>query len=389
MKRVLLLAAVCALVSPASLDAQRGGRGRAAGPALSPRQAAPIDLAGHWVSPIIEDWKYRMVTPSKGVFDAVPLNAEGRKVGQGWDPARDEASGEQCRAYGAGGIMRLPGRLRISWQDDATLKVETDTGTQTRLLRFGTAPVPAEATWQGHSVAQWNTAARSLKVVTTNLRPGYVRKNGAPYSDRAVVTEYWDLNTMPNGDPWLTVIVKVEDPQYFTRTYHHELGLQEAPGRARLESHALLRTMNKGRLEAFSDGVLAIIITIMVLELRAPHGVEWSILRPLMPGAPQLRPELRVHRHLLEQPSPPAAGDQTDQRRRVVEQPAPAVLAVAGAVRDRVDGRERVRPESRGALRRGAADGGLRLLAAGARVAEASRARLGPRKGHWQRCQGQ
>ena len=41
--------------------------------------------------------------------------------------------------------------------------------------------------------------------------------------------------------------------------------------------------MNKGRLEAFSDGVIAIIITIMVLELRVQHGAEWSILRPLMP----------------------------------------------------------------------------------------------------------
>ena len=223
------MAAVCALASSASLDAQRGGRGRAAGPALSPRQAAPIDLVGYWVSPIIEDWKYRMVTPSKGVFDALPLNAEGRKVGESWDPARDEASGEQCRAYGAGGIMRLPGRLRISWQDDTTLKVETDTGTQTRLLHFGAAPAPTEATWQGHSVAQWNTAARSLKVVTTNLRPGYVRKNGAPYSDRTVVTEYWDLNTMPNGDLWLTVIVRVEDPQYFTRAFTTSSDFKKLP----------------------------------------------------------------------------------------------------------------------------------------------------------------
>ena len=80
--------------------------------------------------------------------------------------------------------MRLPGRLRISWQDDTTLKVETDNGMQTRMLRFGSAPAPAEATWQGHSVAQWNIAARNLKVVTTSLRPGYVRKNGAPYSER-------------------------------------------------------------------------------------------------------------------------------------------------------------------------------------------------------------
>ena len=198
--RILVLTACCVFACAVSLDAQRGGRGRGAGPALSPRQAAPIDLAGYWVSPIIEDWKFRMVTPTKGVFDAVPLNAEGRKLGESWDPARDEAAGEQCRAYGAGGIMRLPGRLHITWQDDATLKVETDTGTQTRLLRFGNAPAPTEATWQGHSLAQWNTAARNLKVVTSNLRPGYVRKNGAPYSEKAVVTEYWDLNELPNGD---------------------------------------------------------------------------------------------------------------------------------------------------------------------------------------------
>src|SRR5262245_24256196 len=229
MKRILLFLALCVLASSTTLDAQRGGRGRAAGPALSPKQAAPIDLAGYWVSPIIEDWKYRMVTPTKGVFDAVPLNAEGRKVGDSWDPAKDEAAGEQCRAYGAGGIMRLPGRLRISWQDDTTLKVETDTGTQTRLLRFGDVPAATEATWQGRSVATWNVAARSLKVVTTNLRPGYVRKNGAPYSERALVTEYWDLNEMPNGDRWLTVISRVEDPQYFTRPYTTSSDFKKLP----------------------------------------------------------------------------------------------------------------------------------------------------------------
>jgi hypothetical protein len=160
-----------------------------------------------------------MVTPKKGVLDALPLNAEGRKMAENWDPARDEAAGEQCRAYGAPAIMRIPGRLRISWNDDRTLKVETDAGTQTRLFHFGAAPSTAEPTWQGLSVAQWNIAGRSLKVVTTNLRPGYVRKNGAPYSGKAVVTEYWDLNTLPNGDRWLTITTRVEDPAYFTRPY--------------------------------------------------------------------------------------------------------------------------------------------------------------------------
>jgi uncharacterized membrane protein len=41
--------------------------------------------------------------------------------------------------------------------------------------------------------------------------------------------------------------------------------------------------VNKGRLEAFSDGVIAILITILVLELKVPHGTDWEALRPLLP----------------------------------------------------------------------------------------------------------
>ena len=43
--------------------------------------------------------------------------------------------------------------------------------------------------------------------------------------------------------------------------------------------------MHKGRLEAFSDGVLAIILTIMVLEIKVPHGADFAALRPLLPVA--------------------------------------------------------------------------------------------------------
>jgi hypothetical protein len=216
MTRFAVLVTVCAIVSSVTVDAQRG-RGGGGTPPAEARSAAPIDITGYWVSPITEDWKYRMVTPKKGVFDALPLNPEGRKVGESWDPARDEAAGEQCRAYGAPAIMRIPGRLHITWQDAQTMKVETDAGTQIRLLQFGAAAAPGEPHWQGHSIAQWNVAGRSLKVITTNLRPGYIRKNGAPYSGKTVVTEYWDLNTLPNGDRFLTITTRVEDPVYFTR----------------------------------------------------------------------------------------------------------------------------------------------------------------------------
>ncbi len=223
-KRGLLVAAAVALAWPGAAYAQRGGRGAPPPPA---RDAAAVDLTGYWVAVITEDWKFRMVTPRKGVFDALPLTAEGRKVGNSWDPARDEAAGEQCRAYGAGGIMRLPTRLHITWQDANTLRVDTDAGTQTRVFSFAASPPPSEPTWQGQSTAAWEYAPGgrgdallgNLKVVTRNLRAGYVRRNGAPYSEQAVVTEYYDVSTLPNGDRWLTITTRVEDPRYFTKPF--------------------------------------------------------------------------------------------------------------------------------------------------------------------------
>jgi len=223
---VVVLVTAAALTLPAAVHAQRGGRGAGGGAATSARASAAIDLTGYWVSVITEDWKYRMVTPKKGVFDAIPLSPEGRKIGQSWDPARDEAAGEQCKAYGAAGIMRMPTRLNITWENDNTLRIDTDAGTQTRRLYFGNAPAPGERSWQGHSTAEWESAGGrgavrqgNLKVVTTNLRPGYVRRNGAPYSDRTTVTEFIDVNTLPNGDRWMTVLTNVDDPVYLSRRY--------------------------------------------------------------------------------------------------------------------------------------------------------------------------
>jgi hypothetical protein len=222
----VIVLAVMIAASPAF--AQRGGGAGRGGPPPAARESAALDLTGYWVSVVVEDWKWRMVTPKKGVYDSLPLNAEARKVADSWDPAKDEAAGEQCRAYGAANVMRLPGRLHVTWEDGNTLRIDTDAGTQTRLLRFGAAAAAAgEPTWQGQSVAQWEYAAGgrgaartgNLRVVTTNLRPGYVRKNGAPYSAKATVTEFYDLNTMPNGDQWMTITTKVEDPVYFNRPY--------------------------------------------------------------------------------------------------------------------------------------------------------------------------
>ena len=122
------------------------------------RPVAPIDLTGYWVSLVTEDWRYRMMTPALGDFPNVPVNPAGRTIANAWNPAKDEADGNACKGYGAVNIIRMPGRLHITWQDDNTLKIETDTGTQTRLFHFGAAAPSGEATWQGDSVATWEFA---------------------------------------------------------------------------------------------------------------------------------------------------------------------------------------------------------------------------------------
>lgn len=192
------------------------------------RETAPVNLTGLWVSVVTEDWRWRMRTPPKGDYTSLPLTEAAIKVADAWDPARDAAAGEQCRPYGAAAIMRVPGRIRIGWHDDVTLKVETEAGTQTRLFSFAGAQAAAEPTWQGASVATWQFAGGgggrrgggvpsrggSLRVVTTSLRPGYLRRNGVPYSGNARLTEYFNRVTEPNGDSWLIITTMVEDPQY-------------------------------------------------------------------------------------------------------------------------------------------------------------------------------
>jgi len=189
------------------------GQGRGAAP-TNAKTAAPIDLTGYWVSVVSEDWRFRMVIPPKGDYQTVPLTNEARQVADAWNPAADEAAGNQCKGYGAAAIMRLPGRIHITWQDDNTLRMETDAGTQTRAFQFGGAPKGAQPSWQGSSMATWDMPGQSLKAVTTNMRAGYLRRNGVPYSENAVLTEYFELAPLPNGGQVLLVTTIVDDPRY-------------------------------------------------------------------------------------------------------------------------------------------------------------------------------
>jgi hypothetical protein len=226
--RVLL---VMAIALPLMAQPPQGGRG---GPPQSPQAMAPIDLTGYWVSVVDEDWRFRMVTPAPGDYQGVPMTAAARQVADAWDPARDEAAGEQCKPFGAPALLRVPEHLHFTWQDDRTLRLETDAGKQTRLFHFGDWKAPTgPPTLQGDSLAVWEGRGRgnpgadanappqggSLKVTTSHLKAGYLRKNGVPYSEMAALTEYYDVLKERNGDVMLVVTIVTTDPQYLREPF--------------------------------------------------------------------------------------------------------------------------------------------------------------------------
>ncbi len=248
--RQLLVAfiAVASLATPARVHPQNRGAPLAPAPAPTAKASAPIDLSGYWVAVVNEDWRYRMVTPAKGDYRGVPITNEALKIVNEWNPAADEVAGNQCKSYGAAAIMRVPGRIHITWQDDNTLGLDTDAGMQTRLFRFSPSPASRETptsgipagrilrggvSWQGNSVARWErsgaggggnpagppTRSGSLNVVTTNMRAGYLRKNGVPYSENARVTEHFDVAPYPGGGQLLVVTTVVEDARYLTQPF--------------------------------------------------------------------------------------------------------------------------------------------------------------------------
>lgn len=247
-RKLLAITALGMLVAVPSVVSAQGQRAIESGPGMefpkTLKGAAAVDLAGTWVSVVTEDWRWRMMTPPRGDYAAIPLNAEGRRVADLWDPVADEAMGLQCRLFGAGSIMRLPGRFTFSWADDDTLKIDIDAGTQTRLIHNivnAKPPAGAEKTWQGHSVGGWeipegalgkgegNTyraTSAQLKVTTSGFRSGYVRRNGVPYSENAQITEYYVVVKADNNDQWLVVTTIIDDPTYmnelFTTSTHYK-----------------------------------------------------------------------------------------------------------------------------------------------------------------------
>ena len=290
------LAAVCVIAFGTLVAAQGRGQGRGGGgqapaapaPPQTAQQAALIDLTGYWVSVVDEDWRLRMMTPPKGDYAYVPLNAAGRKIADEFNPelyggARYQTSQViDCRAYGGAGLMHMPMRLHITWDSPETLKIETDWGVQTRLLHFtpgksnGDIELAlrngeisgghATASAQGYSIAAWEQPFRfnqttfqrgavgrggglgqnradeaqsggSLGVVTTDLAPGWLRRNGVPYSSKARLIEHFMTFQDPTGKDWFTDTTTVIDPEYLNTPFFISSEFQKEPDGSKWAPH--------------------------------------------------------------------------------------------------------------------------------------------------------
>jgi len=250
----MLAATLVATLLPAAAWAQARGAQTAPEDA---RATAPIDITGHWVSLITDDWVYRMIVPARGDYSYVPLNAEGRRMADTWEPERDLARGEECRPYAAPAIMRLPSRVQITWRDPNTLQLDIDTGMQTRLFRFGAGEPEGPPSWQGWSRAEWQYSGNldrqlvfggartslegvertgSLRVDTSNLRPGYLRPNGVPFSEDAEMTEYYNLIVEDDGNEYLVIQTFVKDPRYLAQHFVRTLQFRREPNGSRRTS---------------------------------------------------------------------------------------------------------------------------------------------------------
>lgn len=179
---------------------------------------AQADLAGMWAQRFHEELPERGAGPEIGDYAGLPVNDAARLRADSWDAAKWTIPERQCEPHPADYAPRGPASLRIGRtvdpisQDVVSWDITIMWSLSYRSIYMDGRPRPSRYalhSWQGFSAGEWE--GDMLKVTTTHLKEGWVRRNGLPRSDRATVIEYFIRN-----EDYLTLATVVVDPVYLT-----------------------------------------------------------------------------------------------------------------------------------------------------------------------------
>jgi hypothetical protein len=187
--------------------------------ALGARPAsAQVDFSGGWITKVHEDAPERGPGPEIGDYAGLPVNDAARMKADAWDAQELEAIEHECEPHPADYGPRGPANMRVWGDMDPLTKGITAWHTELsymlplRTIYMDGRPHPspnAPHTWQGFSTGEWD--GDKLKVTTTHLKQGWVRRNGLPRSATATLIEYY----VRHHDV-LTLVAVVKDPVYLT-----------------------------------------------------------------------------------------------------------------------------------------------------------------------------
>jgi hypothetical protein len=241
--------------------------------------SAQMDLSGAWGQRFHEDLPERGAGPEIGDYLGLPITDAARLRADSWDAGKWTMPERQCEPHPADYGPRGPASMRISSTLDPVSQDVVSWHTTLmwmlprRTIYMDGRPRPspnAQHSWQGFSTGQWE--GDMLKVTTTHLKEGWIRRNGVPRSDRATLVEYF----IRHGD-YLTLVTVVKDPVYLTEPFVRTSNWVLDPG-FQLSPFSCIPTVEierpRGAVPHHLPGTNA-----YLQEFAARHGLPFEVTR--------------------------------------------------------------------------------------------------------------
>src|SRR5215467_6900124 len=290
---------------------------------------AQIDLSGVWINNLHEDMQDRIFGPELGDYTGIPLNAAARARAEAWDASLLTLPEYQCRVHPSDyapsfADIRIWEEIDKDTQSLAAVHLHHFAFATERTIWMDGRPHPPDYalhTSMGFSTGKWD--GDILTVTTTHLKIGWIRRNGIPRSDRAVVTEHF----IRHGDR-LTVVTVVDDPVYLTEPFLRSTDFvydptQQVDGYPCESVEEIVRP--KGQIPHYLPGTNP-----YLAEFSDTHKIPALAAKG---GAGTMYPEYRAK---LTEPAKFTVDQQTGSQRRTPLATAPAddvqILPVNGSI---------------------------------------------------------